>query len=408
MTFFISSGPGRPNTAYDTVIHHESGHRIDDTFGGLFTFDPCAHPFAFAEGKADELAISTSGSLVIGADFSGPGTAIRDYGVPVSLGGSATRQLDCLDCATDPDTGLPEPHDHGEAFAGFYKDLRALLGPAIADELAFSAFSMTPPDMNSAVLGIFLRDADPALGYGGTGDAVFAPHYDAICEAAAKHGFDCWPRPDWGSEVCHLAVCGPTPAVHQTPGTEWLGATVMAPDGACNPIPFTPDEDGVIMDPAWPSSGAVPVTVTVSVDPALLGSGRYGGTTAGGGPNFLRYLYLNAWLFVDDGVGGIAEEHHVLGTGSISTETGPQGFAPNTIAFDPDSWGGASTSVTFIIDVPEVPEDRYAYVRFRLDYGEDSGKLLPLNCYSDPALGGPCGPARYGEVEDYQVLIVGP
>ena len=407
MTFFVGTGPGRPNTAYDTVIYHEYGHFMDDMFGGFVDLDPCAHLHAQSEGLGDVHAISTSGSLVVGEDFDGAGTAIRDYAFPNFLGGSGTRQYDCLDCATEAGTGLPEPHDHGEALAGFYKDLRGLLGAAVADELMYAFFSTNPPDMNSGVLGLFLRDADPLIGYGGTGDPALAPHYDELCEAAARHGFDCWPRTDWGSEVCWLPVCTASPpGVHHTTSTEWLGATVSGFDGGCDPIPDPFDEDGVLMPPGWPAGGAVPVTVTVSVDPALLGSERYGGLTAAGEPNPLRFLYLNAWLVIDDAMGGISEIHHVLGTGSTSPDPGPQGFPPNTIAFDPEAWlGSSTTTATFTVEVPDIPEDRYGYVRFRLDYGEDAGLLTPMNCLSDPALAGPCGPARYGEVEDYQVFI---
>ena len=403
MTFFKGTGPTAPNTAYDTLVYHEYGHRTDDLFGGLEAFDPCGHPHAQTESLGDVMSMSASGSLVVGDGFEGPGTFIRDYSTPVSAGGAGTRQLDCLDCAfVGP---VPEPHDHGEAFAGFYKDLVALVGQAIADELVFATFSMSPPDMNSAVMSMFMRDADPALGLGGSGDPVFAPHYDDLCEAAVAHGFDCWPRPDFGSEVCWVAPCGGAPAVHQTTGTEWLGAIVSAPDGGCDPVPTPLDEDGVVLAPAVMSGETVPVTVTISVNPALLGSERYGGTV-GGSPNELRLVYFNAWVFVTDGVGGFSAIEHVLGTGSSSTESGPAGFAPNTLAFDPETFGGATASFVYAIEMPEVPEDRYAFVRFRLDYGEDSGKLMGLNCRTDPALGGPCGPARYGEVEDYQILIV--
>ena len=37
----------------------------------------------------------------------------------------------------------------------------------------------------------------------------------ALCLSvrAARHGFDCWPQPDFGSEVCFIGICDALPAV---------------------------------------------------------------------------------------------------------------------------------------------------------------------------------------------------
>lgn len=417
-TFFVSQGPGAPNTAFDTILYHEYFHWVDDRFGFLYTPEKCGHTHTVTESLADVGALSMSGGATIGAGFEGPGTVVRDYGLPVGVpGGAGTRQLDGKDCRHVKEAGkkVPEPHDHGQAFAGFYNDLRGLVGAALADDLVFAAFAIDPPDMNSAVMAMFVRDADPAAGFGGTGDPASAPHYAALCVAAARHGFDCWPRPDLGSEGCWTPACaGMPPAAHLTTDTEWLGATV-SPQVGCDPMPAPADEDGVMFDPILPMGDLIPITVTVSVNPALEGSGRYGGIAnpKKPKPNRLRHLYLNAWLIVLDPMGEVEDVVHVLGTGSTSPDAGPDGFDVNTVAFDPETWSGSSFTSEFGIEVPAYPEDRVAILRVRLDHGEDAGVLdagAPFwrrNCHGDPALAGPCGPARFGEVEDYQVLLVG-
>jgi hypothetical protein len=351
--------------------------------------------------------MSKAETRIVGMDWSGPGTALRDYEFHVLFGGSATRQYDCKECIVVD--GKPEVHQHGEAFAGFYADFADLVGRAIADEIVFSAWSTNPPDMNSAVLSFFMRDADPALGYGGSGDPAMAPHYDELCMAAAAHGFDCWPRIDFGSDLCSMGACdGSVECVHLTVGTEWLGATVGVFDPGCEPID-SPEEDGVSMPPHWMEGDPIPVDVTVTGNPALVFTERWEdpGFLGGSPDNPLRYAYLNAWLYWDDG-GVLGGPIHVLGTGSSSPTGGPIPFPGNTAAFSPDTFAGMSDTVTFTIMAPELglTEPRLAWVRFRLDYGEDAGLLTPINCLSSSMLDGACGPARFGEVEDYQILII--
>lgn len=117
-----------------------------------------------------------------------------------------------------------------------------------------------------------------------------------------------------------------------------------------------------------------------------------------------RLAYLNAWLFVRR-PSGVIETFHVLGTGSSSALTCPNGFAPNTVAFNPYTWSGSSTTFSFGVPIPSFPEDRLAVLRLRLDYGEDCGN--ESTCMSRAGLAGPCGPARYGEVEDHPWAITG-
>jgi hypothetical protein len=122
-------------------------------------------------------------------------------------------------------------------------------------------------------------------------------------------------------------------------------------------------------------------------------------------------VYLNAWLFLAEG-GGVISTVKVLGTGSSNPSTGPDSFEMsggmllNTVAFNPDTWAGDSYVYTFPLTVPTVPVDRPGIVRFRLDWGEDAGRID--TCLTDPLYAGACGPARFGEVEDYQMWVVLP
>lgn len=398
-TFFVGRGQNRPNTAYDTVIQHEYGHYFDDVFGGLGPGSTCEGAFALSEAIGDITATFTSATDIVGLDWKGPLTWLRHYGVPVSAGGSGGRQYDGRDCKVQ--AGKPEVHDHGEAFAGFALQLRTTLGPVLAEDLIFGALAANPPNMQAAVTETFLLASMPA--YGGTGSPITSPHYDALCTAAAAHGFDCVPRADYESTGCLVPACS-TLARHLTTGTEWLG-TIVDFETGCETLPNN-DDDGLSTPHILPvpPGFTLPVTVTVRVNPALKHTGRYGGAI-GGVPIRERLVYLNAWLFVYN-PSGPDPVFHVLGTGSSSTLSGPAGFAPNTVAFDPDTWAGDSTSFAFTVPIPAVDSQTYAVLRLRLDYGEDCGEVV--TCLSRPDLDGPCGTARYGEVEDHQFIILNP
>lgn len=401
-SYFVGAGVSRPNTAYDTVIEHEYGHFFDDMYGGVGTGNAHEGPLALSEGAADALAMYLSGTTTIAADWTGPGTWGRNYAVPVGAGGSKGRQLDGLDCPQPG--GLPEVHAHGEAFGGFAAMLRSTVGPTIAENLIVGALLSDPPDMQGAVSTVFGLSAGP--GFGGTGSPATSPLYDAICAAAAAHGFDCFPRPDHQSHGCTTAVCS-VPPVHHVSSTEWLGTLVDFESG-CEPLP-NPDDDGVVVPPVLGNGTMAPLTFTLRINPALKTTGRYGdtlGATPAAAPYPRRLVYLNVWLLIDDLAGG----HTVvklLGTGSGSGISGPAGYAPDTLAYDPDAWTGTSLTVTYDVPVPFVPTQRPAIVRARLDYGEDCGKVP--GAMSDPALvaSGLCGPARFGEVEEYQVVMLG-
>ncbi len=402
-TFFIGGGPTRPNTACDTFLLHEYGHYFDDMHGGLSAGSACEAPYALSEGIGDTVAMFVTAQQLIGEDFYGTGTWVRDYTRPYWLGTGATgaQQYGCDTCP--PSGGAPEVHEHGAAFAGFAWDLRASIGAITAENLIFGALSMNPPDMQSAVSMVFSLAATPA--FGGTGDPLLSPLNGVICAAAARHGFDCMTRPDQGSHGCSVSVPVCTaPAMHRTIGTEWLGALI---DGelSCE-IPVNPDDDGLTLPSPVMSGETKTFTITLKVNPAMKFSGRYGAPL----PHTQlasRRVFLNAWMFVDDGTMAGFTVHKVLGTGSSSPTSGPDNIGGgNTLAFNPDTWAGSSLAFACDIVMPTVPTPRFTILRVRLDYGEDAG--FHESCLSHASLSGPCGIARYGEVEDFQTVIMPP
>lgn len=383
---FVGNGGALPNSAYHTILYHEYGHCLDDAFGGLIGGIPTfENPFALTEGLGDVLALLASGQSVVGEDWNGPGTWLRDYGQSIAAGGSADRQVLGEDCLPDPwGQGVAEPHDHGQAFAGFAWDVRARLGVPLAEDLLLGAIALDPGNMPAAVLDVFLLDDTPA--FGGDGDpSNGTPHGADLCWAAAAHGFDCLPQPDFGGLLCTIGIC-PVTAQHLSTGTEWLGASVNS-EWDCEPG----DSDGVTI--AGPPKGGATsaITVTITADPALQSTGRWN-------PAFpTRLVYLNGWLNTED-----FGAQKMIGTGS---PLGTVAFDPSTFAPGPN---GLEAQFTFLFTWPVVPEQIPGVLRFRLDYGEDCGwtTLSSVNWLANPLLWEQCGPARFGEVEDVWISIM--
>lgn len=166
---FFHSGGGCVNTAYSTVIDHEFGHGVDAHFGAILSA-------GLSEGVADVVAMFHTGQGIVGQDFFGPGTAIRngDNGV------------------TWPATGCNfEPHCMGETYMGFAWQLRKKLiaslgasqGAAVADQIVLGAFPLNASSIPLAVQHTFLLDDDDANLANGT------PHFADIAAAAAMKGF---------------------------------------------------------------------------------------------------------------------------------------------------------------------------------------------------------------------------
>jgi len=393
--YFAGTGPDAPNTAIDSVLYHEYGHFADHQYDGFIRNFSEEHPLAVSEAFGDAMAFYGLGTYLLGDGWSGAGTWIRNYGLPGALGGSSDRNYECLGCDVDPDyPGVPESHDHGEALAGFFADI-ALLAPDDAAELTFGALAMNPISMPEAVAHVFMLGGTAPF-CGPCADVSEGPLYEPICIAAASHGFECTSRPDKGSKGCFESFCPGMPAEHRSTGTEWLGFTVDGNDVDC--LPSAPDDDGVILT-SDPISGApLDISVAVSVNPLLLGSGRYKRDPIGD-PVPSRLLFLHAFVYVEV-MAGVWVDTHVLGSGSGTPALGNVAFGGfDTIAFDPEAFGAPFGIFDFSFDLPEVPGFAAAALRVRLDYGEDGGAIPHPE--ASGTYSGPCGLARFGEVEDY-------
>ena len=164
---FFRAGGGCRNTAEATIVAHEYGHFVDDTFGGI-TDD------GLSEGWGDLLACLSTRQPVIGPDM--------------QIGHGRLRTCDnATRYEARDDEG--DPHDVGEAWAGFGWHVRAALidelGATEGDELArallLPALVTNAPDIPSAVREVFLRDDDD-------GDLRnHTPHWAQLMAAARAH-----------------------------------------------------------------------------------------------------------------------------------------------------------------------------------------------------------------------------
>jgi hypothetical protein len=131
-TNFYLSGGGCPNTAYSTVVSHETGHWANDKYGSGNGAD------GFGEGAADTWAMYQWDTQLVGEDFFGVGTYIRT--------GDNTRQY-CGSCGAGC---YGEVHADGEVLMGALWKVRANLntdlgdaaGDAVADKLLLGWFQV--------------------------------------------------------------------------------------------------------------------------------------------------------------------------------------------------------------------------------------------------------------------------
>jgi len=171
---FLSAGAGCVNSAYSTVVAHEYGHFVVDRLG-LFQG-------SFGEGYSDSLAILIYDDPIIGRDFFGPDTYVRDI-----VG--ANRRYPCFG----------EVHDCGQVLAGVWWDLKLelqqIMGDAEGLEFArqlFTDWSMITvggSGRNSAhrqtAVEVLIADDDNADLADGT------PHKEQICTAFTRHNIPC-------------------------------------------------------------------------------------------------------------------------------------------------------------------------------------------------------------------------
>lgn len=179
---FFASDSRCVNTAYSTVVNHEYGHFIVNQLR--------LAQGAFGEGFADCVAILMQDDPIVGHDFFGPGTAVRDMV-------SANEQFPCSS----------EIHVCGQVLAGTWWDiklnLQASLGSAEGLELARQLFT----DWSLITLGgRFRNSAHPGTSFevlttdDDDGDlSNGTPHLAEICAAFAAHNLPCSNQVDCSS-----------------------------------------------------------------------------------------------------------------------------------------------------------------------------------------------------------------
>jgi hypothetical protein len=140
---FFKAGDDCVNSAYCDVASHEFGHAVDDQFGDILDG-------GYSEGFGDSLAILITHDSVIGRDFQGKGTTLRD----------------AKEIHTWPPQD-PEVHEVGKIYGGFTWELAQQLisnlgsedkGFAAAKQLVLGAAAMNPKDTPDAVRLSFLID----------------------------------------------------------------------------------------------------------------------------------------------------------------------------------------------------------------------------------------------------------
>ncbi len=141
---FFKSSAQCVNSAYCDVACHEFGHAVDDQFGDILDG-------GYSEGFGDSIAVLITGDPVIGRDFTGPGTFLRD-----------TSKV-----STFPPPN-PEVHEVGKIYGGFtwelIQQLTSKLGSKdkafeAARHLVLGAAALNPKDTVNAVRLSFLVDS---------------------------------------------------------------------------------------------------------------------------------------------------------------------------------------------------------------------------------------------------------
>ncbi len=171
---FFNSGGGCVNTAYSSVVAHEYGHFIVNQLS--------LGQGAFGEGFGDVVAILQYDDPIIGRDFFGPGTFVRDI-----VG--ADQQFPCSS----------ENHVCGMVLAGIWWDIKLGLQASLGSQTGLEAARQLFTDWSLITLGgRFRASAHPRTAIevltadDNDGDlSNGTPHVDAICDAFAAHNIPC-------------------------------------------------------------------------------------------------------------------------------------------------------------------------------------------------------------------------
>ncbi len=181
LNFFMSgAASGDPsvhcvNSAYCDVACHEFGHGVDAEFDGILDA-------AYSEGFGDSIAILITHDSIIGRDFLGSGTKLRDASDPIQW----------PDVKDDSD-----PHVAGQPYACFTWDLIQKLKTKFGGddkkafdtvkELTLGAAALNPRDLPDAVRLVFFVDNQNGSNF-----------FDELSQAADAHQI---PRPATPAEL---------------------------------------------------------------------------------------------------------------------------------------------------------------------------------------------------------------
>ena len=167
LNFFQKTKDKCVNSAFCDVVCHEFGHAVDDQFGDILDG-------GYSEGFGDSLAILITRNPVIGRDFFGPGTSLRDARIVSPL----------------PTVSL-EVHEVGKTYGGFTWELIQQLFSKLGSEdkaydtakqLVIGAAALNPADTVDAVRLSFLIDSQNG-----------SPFFKELAAAADSRNI---PRPD--------------------------------------------------------------------------------------------------------------------------------------------------------------------------------------------------------------------
>ncbi len=174
-TNFYQAGGGCVNTAYADVVAHETGHWLNDRYGSGNGAD------GFGEGNADNFALYLTDQPILGADFQGVGTQIRN--------GTNTRQF----CGDASPGCYGEVHNDGEVLMGACWKVRVNLknslgaGPgALAANTIFNSWMVGYNDSQIKTIvevhWLTIDDNDGNIGNG-------TPNFTAIEGGFRQQGF---------------------------------------------------------------------------------------------------------------------------------------------------------------------------------------------------------------------------
>ncbi|MBI3846017.1 MAG: hypothetical protein HY292_15395 [Planctomycetes bacterium] len=301
-TNYYNAGGGCTNTAFDSVVAHETGHWFDAATGGITDG-------GLSEGIGDTQSMYELGLATIGACFFTGGGGIRD--------GNNGRQWPASECGG-------EVHCLGETFMGVTWRIRqnmiSSLGAAgipVAENDTFTAIFSNPPDIPSAVNATFVADDDD----GNLSNGV--PHLAQLSAAAQSHNFSI-PQPPTLQSVSPASVGRCPGALVSIRGTNFVpGASQVRFNGVAMTVTSVGQSIIIVSDAGGGTLG--PITVTVSTP---FGSATMPNALQRTGEYFLSHLdpafigrsfnlrlcgEANANYFVVASLGQVGATYHGIG-----------------------------------------------------------------------------------------------